>query len=45
MRGDMMPKRGISKYLAKISIDALELLASVDDHMFMIVSCPYAGLD
>ena len=45
MLGEMMRKRGLSEYLARIFSDALELLASVDDHMFMMVPCPYAGLD
>ena len=45
MWGHMIPKRGMSDYPARISSDALELLASFDDHMFMKVSCPYAGLD
>ena len=30
----MMPNRGLSEYSARISSDALELLASEDDHMF-----------
>ena len=45
MWGKMMPKRGQSEYMAKISSDALELLASEDDHMFVMVSYHYAGWD
>ena len=45
MWGEMMPKRGQSEYPAKISSDALELLASEDDHMFVMMLCPYARLD
>jgi hypothetical protein len=44
MWGGMTPKRGQSDFLARISTDALELLANEDDHMFMMVSCPYASL-
>ena len=40
-----MPKRGDTEFLARISQDALELLASVDEHPFIMVPCPYAGLD
>ena len=45
MWGDMVPKGVLSEYLARISSDVLELLASEDDHMFVMVSCPYVGLD
>ena len=45
MWGQMMPKRGLSNYPSRISIDALELLASGDDNSFFLVPCPYAGLD
>ena len=45
MWGEMMLKRGMFEYPARISSDALELLANVDDHMFMMVPCPYTGLD
>ena len=41
----MMPKREESLFLARILDDALELLASVDEHPFIMVPCPYAGLD
>ena len=41
----MMPKRGEAVFPARISNDALELLASVDEHPFIMVPCPYAGLD
>ena len=40
MSGEMMPKRGLSEYPARISSDALELLASEDDNMFVMVLCP-----
>ena len=45
MWGQMMPKRGDTEFFARISQDALELLASVDEHPFVMVPCPYAGLD
>ena len=45
MWGQMMPKRGETKFSARISHDALELLASVDDHPFVMVPYPYVGLD
>ena len=45
MWGHMMPKRGESKFSVRILYDALELLASVDEHPFILVPCPYAGLD
>ena len=46
MWGQMMPKRGETMFLAKISHDTLELLASVDElHPFIMVPFPYAGLD
>ena len=45
MWGQMMPKRGESKFSARISHDALELLASVDEHPFILVPCLYAGLN
>ena len=42
----MMPKRGETMFLARISHDALELLASVDKlHPFIMAPYPYAGLD
>ena len=40
-----MLKRGKTVFPTRISHDALELLASVDDHPFVMVPCPYAGLD
>ena len=40
-----MPKRGETEFSMRISHDALELLASVDEHPFIMVPCPYAGLD
>jgi hypothetical protein len=45
MWGKMIPKRGQLEFLARISTDALGLLASEDDHMFVMVLCPYVGLD
>ena len=45
MWGQMMPKREETLFPARISDDALELLASVDDHPFIMVPCPYLGLD
>jgi hypothetical protein len=38
-------QEGPAKFPTRISTDALGLLASEVDHMFMMVSCPYAGLD
>ena len=40
-----MPKRGETEFSAKISHDALDLLANVDEHPFVMVPCPYAILD
>ena len=46
MWGQMMPKRGETMFPARISHDALELLASVDElHPLTMVPCPYDGLD
>ena len=46
MWGQMMPKRGETVFIARISHDALKLLASVDEiYPFIMVPCPYAGLD
>ena len=45
MWGEMMPKRGQLEYPARISPVALQLLACEDDHMFIMVLCPYAGMD
>jgi hypothetical protein len=36
---------GMTKISPKISPDALGLLANEADHMFVMVSCPYVGLD
>ena len=42
----MIPKRGEAEFSARISHDALELLANVDElHPFIMVPCPYDGLD
>ena len=43
--GQMMPKREETLFPTRITHDALELLASVDEHPFIMVPCPYAGLD
>ena len=40
-----MPKREEILFPARISDDALELLASVDEHPFIMVPYPYVGLD
>ena len=45
MWGQMMPKREETLFPARISDDALRLLASVDEHPFIMVPCPYAVLD
>lgn len=45
MWGHMMPKRGLSEYPTRIYGRALALLASKDDHMFVLVSSLYAGMD
>ena len=45
MWGQMMPKREETLFPVRISYDALELLASVDEHPFIMVPCPYVGLD
>ena len=46
MWGQMMPKRGDSMFPARISHDSLDLLDSVGGlHPFIMVPCPYAGLD
>ena len=45
MWGQMMPKRGETMFLARISYDALDLLSNVDElHPLIMVPCPYAGL-
>ena len=44
--GQMMPKRGETMFLARISHDALDLLDSVDElNPFIVVPYLYAGLD
>ena len=40
-----MPKRGLPQYLTKIFAEALVLLASEDDHAFVTLAFPYAGID
>ena len=45
MLGQMMPKREETLFPARISDDALGLLASVFEHPFIMIICPYAGLD
>ena len=45
MWGQMMPKREETLFPERISDDALELLASVDENPFIMVPFPYAGLD
>ena len=45
MWGQMMSKRGDPEFFVRISQDALELLANVDEHPFIMVPCPYTGLD
>jgi hypothetical protein len=45
MWGEMMPKRGMPDFPARISREALQLLASEADHVFVMVSCPYVGMD
>jgi len=45
MWGEMMPKRGQPKYLTRISTNALGLLTNEVNHMFVMVSCPYMGMD
>jgi len=45
MEGEMMPKRGMSEHPAKISTYPLALLASEDNHIFVMVSSPYVGMD
>ena len=39
------PERGETLFPTRISDDALELLDSVDEIPFIMVPCPYAGLD
>ena len=45
MWGQMIPNREETLFPARISDDALELLANVDEHPFILVPCPYARLD
>jgi hypothetical protein len=45
MWGEMMPKRGQLDFSARITPYALGLLVSATDHMFIMVACPYMGLD
>ena len=45
MWGQMMPKREETLFPVRISDDALWLLASAFEHPFIMVPCPYAGLD
>ena len=46
MWGKMMPKRGDSMFPARIPHHSLDLLDSVGGlHPFIMVLCPYAGLD
>ena len=45
MWGQMMPKRGESEFLTRISHDALEFLAIIDEHPFIMVPYLYVGLD
>lgn len=45
MFGVMIPKRAQLDYPARISDERVKLLGIADDHMFVMVSCPYAGMD
>lgn len=45
MLGQMMPKRDLPEYLARISAKALVLLTSEDDHAFVALNFPYVGID
>jgi hypothetical protein len=45
MWGEMMPKRAQPEFPTRIALDALRLLGSAVDQMFIMVLCPYAGLD
>lgn len=40
-----MPKRGMLKISAKVLDEALELLTSVDDHVFVVLGYAYARID
>jgi hypothetical protein len=45
MLGNMMPKRGMPDFPSRISREALDLLSSEADHVFVIVLFPYARMD
>jgi hypothetical protein len=45
MWGNMNPKRGMPDFPARISREALDLLSSEEDHVFLMVSCPYTLMD
>ena len=45
MWGEMMLMRFQLEYPTRISTDVLGLLAGETDHMFIMVSCPYVGMD
>jgi len=45
MLGQIMPKRGLLEYLARISIEALVLLTSEDDHVLFAMAFPYMRID
>jgi hypothetical protein len=45
MWGKMIPNMGMPDFLARISREALQLLASETNHVFVMVSCPYTGMD
>ena len=45
MWGEIMPKRGQLEYPDRISPKALQLLPIEYNHMFVMVSCPYVGMD
>lgn len=45
MWGVKMPKRGQSESLTRIYDEIVQLLGNADDHIFVMVPCPYVGLD
>lgn len=45
MWSKMMPRRGLPEYPASISAQALALLESEADHMFILVLCLYVVMD
>ena len=45
MWGQMFPKRGHLMFLARITYETMDLLASEDEHSLDMVTCPYARLD